>query len=68
MKRARLEMCFFPAICIFENEAPNGTAFLIIIEGTTEEVLQFIMPLKSVCNQNLGFIEQKHIFEHFRDI
>jgi hypothetical protein len=43
-------------------------AFPIIIEGTTEKVLQFIMPLNSRYNKNLGFIEQKHIFEHNREI
>jgi hypothetical protein len=32
--------------------------FSLIIEGTTEKVLQFIMPLRSIYNQNLGFIEQ----------
>ena len=36
--------------------------FSLIIEGTTEEVLQFIMPLKSIYNQNLGFIEQEMYF------
>ncbi len=39
-------------------------AFSFIIEGTTEKVLQFIIPLNSIYNQNLGFIEQKkRIFE-----
>ncbi len=37
-------------------------AFSLIIEGTTEKVLQTIMPLKSIYNQNLGFIEQKMYF------
>jgi hypothetical protein len=37
-------------------------AFSIIIEGTTEKVLQFIMPLESIYNKNLGFIEQKTYF------
>ncbi len=32
--------------------------FSLIIEGTTEKVLQFIMPLRSIYNQNIGFIEQ----------
>ncbi len=45
---------------------PNGTArffaFSIIIEGSTEKVVQFIMPLKSMNNKNLGFIEQKTYF------
>ncbi len=35
---------------------------LLIIEGTTEKVLQFIMPLKSIYNQNFGFIEHKMYF------
>jgi hypothetical protein len=34
-------------------------AFSIIIEGTTENVKQFIMPLKSIYNKNFGFIEKK---------
>jgi len=34
-------------------------AFSLIIEGATERVLQFIMPLKPICNRNFGFIEQK---------
>ncbi len=37
-------------------------AFSIIIEWTTEKVLQFIKPLKSIYNQNLGFIELKNVF------
>ena len=35
----------------------------LIIEGTTEKVLQYTRPLKSIYNKNLGFIEQKCIFE-----
>jgi hypothetical protein len=42
-------------------------AFSLIIEGTTEKVLQFIMPLKSIYNRNFGFIEQKMNFEHCRE-
>ncbi len=34
----------------------------LVIEGTTEKVLQFIMPLKSIYNKNFGFIEQKKCF------
>jgi len=34
-------------------------AFSLIIEGTTEKVLKFIMPLSSIYNRNFGFIEQK---------
>jgi len=31
-------------------------------------VLQFITPLESIYNKNLGLIEQKCIFEHYRDV
>jgi len=38
----------------------NGTVrfftFLLVIEGTTEKVLQFEMPVRSMYNPNLGFI------------
>ncbi len=37
-------------------------AFWLIIEGTTEKVLQFIMQFKSIYNKNLGFIEQNMYF------
>ncbi len=37
-------------------------AFSIIVEGTTEKVMQFVMPLKSIYNKNLGFIEQEMYF------
>jgi hypothetical protein len=44
----------------------NGTArffdFSLFIEGTTEKVLQFTMPLRSIYNQNIGFIEQISYF------
>ncbi len=43
-------------------------AFSLMIEGTTEKVLQFIMPLKSSYNKNLGFNEQKCIFEHYKEV
>ncbi len=33
--------------------------FSLILEGATEKVLQFQMPLKSIYNRNFGFIEQK---------
>ncbi len=33
-----------------------------------EKVLQFMKILKSIYNNNLGFIEQKCIFEHYREI
>jgi hypothetical protein len=38
----------------------------LIIDGTTEKVLKFLMPLKSIHNINFGFIEQKCIFEPYR--
>jgi hypothetical protein len=37
-------------------------AFSLIIEGTTEKVLKFIMTLKSIHNRNFGFIVQKNVF------
>jgi hypothetical protein len=40
-------------------------AFSLIIEGTTEKVLQFIMPLKSFYNRNFVSIEQNMNFEHY---
>ncbi len=44
----------------------NGTArffaFSLIIEGTTEKVLQFTMPLKSINDKNLCFDQQKMYF------
>jgi hypothetical protein len=49
----------------FFNTHVHGTAwayaFSLIIEGTTEKVLQLIMPLKSIYNQNLGFIGHKNV-------
>ncbi len=43
-------------------------AFSLSIEGTTEKVLQFLMPLKTIDNKNLSFIEQKCTFEHNREV
>ncbi len=44
----------------------NGTArffaFSLIIEGTTEKVLKFIMTLKLFYNRNFGFVLQKMYF------
>ncbi len=49
----------------------NGTAiffaFSLIIEGTTEKVLQFIMPFESIYSRNFGIIDQKMYFEHYRE-
>jgi hypothetical protein len=47
----------------------HGFLFSLIIEGTTEKVLQLIMPLKSMYNQNLCFIQQNvflNITEKFK--
>ncbi len=41
---------------------PAFFALSLIIVGTTEKALQFIMPLKSIYNKNLGFVEQKMYF------
>ncbi len=43
-------------------------AFSFIIGGTAEKVLQFIMPLKSIYNKNLGLVEKKCIFELYGDV
>jgi hypothetical protein len=34
----------------------------LIVEGTTEKMLQIDMPLKSIYTKNLGFIEQNMYF------
>ncbi len=41
-------------------------AFSLIIEGATDKVMQLIMPLKSIYNQNFGFVEQKMDFRTFQ--
>jgi hypothetical protein len=48
----------------YDDHQWNSTffAFSLIIEGTTEKVLQFIMLLKTIYNGNFGFIEQKKYF------
>jgi hypothetical protein len=40
----------------------------LIIEGTTEKVLQFEMSLKIAYNVQFGSIEQFYIFEHCRTV
>jgi hypothetical protein len=40
----------------------NGIAFSLIIEGTTEKVLKFLMPIMSIFNQNLGFNEKMYFW------
>jgi hypothetical protein len=58
-----MTFCAMPLI-IMAKWNSKFFAFSLTIEGTTEKVLQFPMPLKSIYNKNLGFIEQKCIFEH----
>jgi hypothetical protein len=36
----------------------------LIIEGTTEKVLQFIMSKKSIYVKNFSFLDQKYCFKH----
>jgi hypothetical protein len=43
-------------------------AFSWIIEATTEKVLQFTMPFKSIYSKNIGLIEQKMFFEHYGEV
>ncbi len=52
----------FFSLLHFWMEQQHLFAFSFIIEGTAEKVLQFIMPLKSIYNKNLGFVEQKRYF------
>ncbi len=49
------------------NVTGHFFAFSLVIEGTTEKVLQFMMPFQSIYNRNFGFIEQKMNFEHYRE-
>ncbi len=44
------------------HETPRFFKFALMIEGTTEKMLQFTMPLKSIYNQNIGFIEKEMYF------
>ncbi len=44
-------------------------AFSLIIKGTAEKVLQFIMPPKSIYNKMPWFHRTKKItFEHYREV
>jgi hypothetical protein len=57
----------FTAFALLIPFMKNGTdstvfAFSLIIEDTTEKVLQLVIPLKSIYNQILGFIVQKMYF------
>jgi hypothetical protein len=44
------------------NRTTHFFEFSLNIEGATEKVLQSIMPLESICNQNLGFVEKQTYF------
>jgi hypothetical protein len=39
-------------------------AFSLIIEGSTEKALQFIMAIQSIHDKNFGFVKQNYMFEH----
>jgi hypothetical protein len=45
-----------------KNVEQQVSPFSWYIEGTTENMLQFIMPLKSIYYKNLGLIEQSCFF------
>ncbi len=51
-----------------DNGSAHFFAFSLIIEATTEKMLQLKMPLKSIYIINLGFIEQKMYYEHIREV
>jgi hypothetical protein len=40
----------------------KNRTFSLIIEGTTEKLMQNIIPLNSIYNKNLGFVKQKMQF------
>jgi hypothetical protein len=42
-------------------------AFSLIIEGTTEKVLQFVKPHMSIFTETLVSLNKKCIFEHYRE-
>jgi hypothetical protein len=55
----------------YQNKEWNSTffAFSLIKEGTTEKVLQFIMPLESIYSKKtLVSLNKKWFFEHYREV
>ena len=50
------------------NQTAHLFTFSLIIDGATEKVLQFMMPLKSIRNKNFGFMEQKCIFDNYSKV
>jgi len=63
----RAEACAIKFFTDVINGGARFFAFSLIIEGTTEKVLQFIMPIKSIYNRNLVSLNNKCIFEHYRE-
>ncbi len=55
------------SVDILHTVEQHAFSFWLIIEGATEKVLQFIMERKSIYNNNLGFIEPKMYFWHYRE-
>ncbi len=47
---------------LIQKEQHVFFAFSLIIKGTAEKVLQFMMPFKSIYSRNFGFNEQKLYF------
>jgi hypothetical protein len=47
-------------MCIFR--------LLLVVDGATEKVSQFVRPIKSVYDKKCGFNEQKCIFENCRKV
>jgi hypothetical protein len=58
----------YPLVRFHDDINSMEKLIFCIIEGTTEKVLQFTMPLKSIYNQNLGFINTRCIFEHHGEV
>jgi hypothetical protein len=77
---AYLAHSLITAANVFKTLAPGGLfqknitavmeqhfyAFSLVIEGTAEKEFQFIMPIMSIYNRNLGFI-QRNVFLKTRD-
>jgi hypothetical protein len=42
-------------------------AFSLIVEGTIEKALKFIMPLSQFTTETLVSLSKKCIFEHYRE-
>ncbi len=57
---------------ILKETSWNGTAHFLpfhwLLEGDTEKVLPFIMPLKVVYKRKYGLVEQKCVFEYFEKV